>query len=225
MASDPEPTKPTQLTQRSVIEPTMVFDSRTGSWVDDLALLQDSGPPPRGGERFGAAPASEEVQTQEMDPVEAAAPRERSRPRPARPGVRTVVVAVAASAAGFGLAALLLYFPGATGPPSDDARQPGPPTSAAAPPPEEQQPPEQLPEAPEPGGSGALREGDSGQEVTDLQQRLLRIPDVYREGQVNGEYDTTLTQAVSRYQVWYGIRGDEQGVYGDNTRRDLESRT
>jgi hypothetical protein len=30
---------------------------------------------------------------------------------------------------------------------------------------------------------------------------------------------------VARFQLWYGIRGDESGVYGDDTRRDLESRT
>ncbi|MGW0584270.1 peptidoglycan-binding protein, partial [Streptomyces sp. NPDC002920] len=27
------------------------------------------------------------------------------------------------------------------------------------------------------------------------------------------------------FQLWYGIRGDEDGVYGDDTRQALESRT
>jgi hypothetical protein len=34
-----------------------------------------------------------------------------------------------------------------------------------------------------------------------------------------------LRAAVARFQLWYGIRGDESGVYGNDTRRDLESRT
>ncbi|WP_329223184.1 peptidoglycan-binding protein [Streptomyces sp. NBC_01485] len=77
----------------------------------------------------------------------------------------------------------------------------------------------------DPDGAGTLREGDSGPEVTDLQKRLLRIPDVYAKGPTDGRYDTVLTEAVARFQLWYGIRGDESGVYGDDTRRDLESRT
>ncbi|WP_327319962.1 peptidoglycan-binding domain-containing protein [Streptomyces sp. NBC_01235] len=77
----------------------------------------------------------------------------------------------------------------------------------------------------DPDGAGTLREGDSGPEVTDLQQRLLRIPNVYDNGPTDGRYDTVLTEAVARFQLWYGIRGDESGVYGDDTRRDLESRT
>ncbi|NUO40771.1 MAG: peptidoglycan-binding protein, partial [Streptomyces sp.] len=56
-------------------------------------------------------------------------------------------------------------------------------------------------------------------------ERLLRIPDVYANGSTDGTYDTVLTEAVARFQLWYGIRGDETGVYGDDTRRDLESRT
>jgi murein L,D-transpeptidase YcbB/YkuD len=61
--------------------------------------------------------------------------------------------------------------------------------------------------------------------VTELQQRLLDIPDVYRDGSTSGRYDPTLTAAVARFQLWYGIRGDETGVYGDDTRTALESRT
>ncbi len=77
----------------------------------------------------------------------------------------------------------------------------------------------------DPDGAGTLREGDSGAEVTDLQQRLLKIPDVYRDGATDGQYNATLTEAVARFQLWYGIRGDEDGVYGDDTRQALESRT
>ncbi|MDQ0585027.1 peptidoglycan-binding domain-containing protein [Streptomyces rishiriensis] len=77
----------------------------------------------------------------------------------------------------------------------------------------------------DPDGAGTLREGDSGAEVTDLQRRLLRVPNVYDNGPTDGRYGTALTEAVARFQLWYGIRGDESGVYGDDTRRDLESRT
>ncbi|MER5428148.1 peptidoglycan-binding protein [Streptomyces sp. NPDC002588] len=77
----------------------------------------------------------------------------------------------------------------------------------------------------DPDGAGTLREGDSGPEVTDLQKRLLRIPDVYKDGATDGRYTTVLTEAVARFQLWYGIRGDEDGVYGDDTRQALESRT
>ncbi|MCF3130030.1 peptidoglycan-binding domain-containing protein [Streptomyces olivochromogenes] len=77
----------------------------------------------------------------------------------------------------------------------------------------------------DPDGAGTLREGNTGPEVVELQQRLLRVPDVYRDGSTDGRYDATLTEAVARYQLWYGISGDETGVYGDDTRRSLESRT
>ncbi|MFF3846721.1 peptidoglycan-binding protein [Streptomyces sp. NPDC002328] len=81
------------------------------------------------------------------------------------------------------------------------------------------------PAATAPDGGGTLSEGDSGPQVTDLQERLRRIPNVYDGGATDGRYDTVLTEAVARFQLWYGIRGDETGVYGDDTRRDLESRT
>ncbi|MFD4569158.1 peptidoglycan-binding domain-containing protein [Streptomyces sp. NPDC058467] len=61
--------------------------------------------------------------------------------------------------------------------------------------------------------------------MTELQERLLRIPDVYDNGATSGTYDPTLTAAVARFQLWYGIRGDETGVYGNDTRAALESRT
>ncbi|MEU8825528.1 peptidoglycan-binding protein [Streptomyces sp. NPDC048636] len=98
------------------------------------------------------------------------------------------------------------------------------PTEPAAPP---SQPRERTPDGEwqQNAHPNILTLGDSGPQVTELQTRLLRIPEVYRGGQVNGTYDQTLAEAVSRFQVWYGIRGDANGVYGDATRRDLESRT
>ncbi|MFJ8008497.1 peptidoglycan-binding protein [Streptomyces fagopyri] len=121
---------------------------------------------------------------------------------------------IAAALAGFALA---LLVPG-----DQDGRartgQPGtgPAVTAAAPAP---------PGPADPDGAGTLREGDSGPEVTALQRRLLRVPDVYAGGSTDGGYDATLTAAVARFQLWYGVRGDETGVYGDDTRAALESRT
>ena len=48
---------------------------------------------------------------------------------------------------------------------------------------------------------------------------------MYDNGSTSGEYDVVLKEAVARFQLWYGIRGDETGVYGNDTRKDLESRT
>ncbi|QIT49220.1 peptidoglycan-binding protein [Streptomyces antibioticus] len=125
-----------------------------------------------------------------------------------------VIVAVAAAAlVGFACALLL---------PARDGEAAAAPAPAA---------PSPAATAPSPGtgtdpdGAGTLREGDSGPEVTDLQQRLLRIPNVYDGGGTDGRYDTVLTEAVARFQLWYGIRGDEDGVYGDDTREALEART
>ncbi|MFC5197012.1 peptidoglycan-binding domain-containing protein [Streptomyces kaempferi] len=116
----------------------------------------------------------------------------------------------AAALTGFALALLL--------PDDAQAGHPGssPSATAAAPAPSG---------SADPDGAGTLREGDSGQAVSALQQRLLRIPDVYAGGSTDGSYDATLTAAVARFQLWYGIRGDETGVYGDDTRAALESRT
>ncbi|MGV9255354.1 peptidoglycan-binding protein [Streptomyces sp. NPDC003697] len=166
-------------------------------------------------------------------------------PRPARgpgddaghpPGHRTrraaVALAVAAAALiGFG-GALLLPGRGEQG----AARAPRPSatasvTASAAPAPSATAPPAAPAPVPDataaddPDGPGTLRAGDSGPEVTELQVRLLHVPDVYRDGSTSGRYDAALEAAVARFQLWYGIRGDETGVYGDDTRRALEART
>ncbi|PJE95443.1 hypothetical protein CUT44_24170 [Streptomyces carminius] len=119
------------------------------------------------------------------------------------------------------------------------------PTASAPPPPAAASPapaPTSAPEGPatdapssraaDPAASGApsgapdeLRPGDSGPAVSDLQARLRQVPEVYPGGDVDGRYDGEVARAVARFQQWYGIRGDEEGVYGDDTRRDLESRT
>ncbi|MET8164360.1 peptidoglycan-binding domain-containing protein [Streptomyces sp. NPDC005329] len=131
-------------------------------------------------------------------------------------GVRRGAIAVGVCAAALVGFAGALLLPGRGG---EAAAQTPPPTAATP------TPAATASASADPDGSGTLREGDSGTEVTDLQQRLLRIPNVYDNGPTDGRYDTVLTEAVARFQLWYGIRGDESGVYGDDTRRDLESRT
>ncbi|WP_313896910.1 peptidoglycan-binding protein [Streptomyces sp. GC420] len=97
--------------------------------------------------------------------------------------------------------------PAAPSPPSGRADLPLP--SDPAPP---------LPEIP---GTGVLREGDSGHGVYELQVRLLQVPNIYDSGAVDGVYDADVRAAVARFQEWYGVRGDETGTYGDDTRRAL----
>ncbi|MFF3935302.1 peptidoglycan-binding protein [Streptomyces phaeofaciens] len=131
-------------------------------------------------------------------------------------GLRRAAVTVAVAAAALVGFACALLLPGRGG---EAAAAQTPPSATPSP----------AATAPsptvDPDGAGTLREGDSGTEVTDLQQRLLRIPNVYDNGATDGRYDAVLTEAVARFQVWYGIRGDEDGVYGDDTREALESRT
>ncbi|WP_421106773.1 peptidoglycan-binding domain-containing protein [Streptomyces sp. NEAU-S77] len=242
-------TDPDRMGGRHVIEPTAIFragpdpesgedvDGPVEEWMEDLHLFR---PPGGTGDVGGAGEALSpearrfaEDETQEIDarvsasdswgvvnpPPEPAAPP----PEPVRRHPRTAVLIVAGVGLGVALALVLLLPGGAAinvaspggGPTASDAGRS--PTASAAP----------TTAVPAPPGSqaGVLSQGDSGPQVSELQTRLLKIPDVYRGGQVNGRYDQTLTEAVARFQLWYGIRGDEDGVYGDATRRDLESRT
>ncbi|MFF8521663.1 peptidoglycan-binding domain-containing protein [Streptomyces werraensis] len=155
-------------------------------------------------------PAGAEDVTQELPPVPGGPPPEFARPSRLRRAAPALVVAVAALA-GFGGALLFTERPA-----DDRATAPASPPTTAAPAP---------PRTAAPAEDGFLREGDSGPEVAALQERLLRIPDVYRDGTTDGRFDATLREAVARFQLWYGIRGDETGVYGDDTRQTLESRT
>ncbi|MEU7057094.1 peptidoglycan-binding protein [Streptomyces sp. NPDC046197] len=189
--------------------------------------------------------------TQELPPVAAAGSLRRppSPPRDAHatgPGVRRAALAIAVAAAALAGFAGALLLPGRGE--ADEARAPHPTASsgsAATPAPSGTPPGTGAPAATgtragtgapattgaptgsaavDPDGPGTLREGDFGPEVTELQERLLRIPDIYRNGSTSGRYDADLKAAVARYQLWYGISGDETGVYGDDTRRSLESR-
>ncbi|GAA3833487.1 hypothetical protein GCM10022403_078070 [Streptomyces coacervatus] len=159
----------------------------------------------------------DEGETQELPPVRTdgpGAPRRGDR-FGFGPGLRRAAVTVAVAAAaliGFG-GALLLHARN-----NDATAEPPRPTASA-------EPTATASAASDPDGAGTLREGDSGPAVTDLQQRLLRIPNIYDNGSTGGTYDATLKAAVARFQLWYGIRGDETGVYGNDTRLALESRT
>ncbi|MCM2419180.1 peptidoglycan-binding protein [Streptomyces sp. RKAG293] len=69
----------------------------------------------------------------------------------------------------------------------------------------------------------ALRMGDTGTQVRDLQQRLRRAY-VYM-GSVDGVFDTEVRDAVATFQFWMGITSDPEGVYGPATRTALERQT
>ncbi|GAA4548710.1 peptidoglycan-binding domain-containing protein [Streptomyces collinus] len=229
------PSEPRPQHDGPALEPIRVLRPRRTDALAELMreFQQDAGREPAGREPAGyesvplpgKPPAGSEALTQELPPV-ARESRRRADAAPPGAGLRRAAVAVAVLAAaviGFGGALLL------RGEHPDDtaAPAPGPPRSAASTPdpaPAVPTPPATAP-VEDPDGAGTLREGATGPEVTDLQQRLLRIPDVYRDGSTSGRYDPTLTAAVARFQLWYGIRGDETGVYGNDTRAALESRT
>ncbi|MGA5319437.1 peptidoglycan-binding domain-containing protein [Streptomyces seoulensis] len=204
MPTPPDPERPCPA---RVVEPVRVLRARP---TDALAeLMRELMPEPGEGAR-NKPPAETEEDTQELPPVPAEDPA--AAPRPRRRRWAVAVALAAAVLVGFGCALLL---PGRQEPTAHPAPSPVPTTPAA---------PSEPPKA-DPDGPGTLRQGDSGPEVTELRRRLLRIPDVFHDGPATGPYDARLAAAVARFQLWYGIRGDETGVYGDDTRRDLESRT
>ncbi|MFC7935513.1 peptidoglycan-binding protein [Streptomyces sp. NPDC057387] len=75
----------------------------------------------------------------------------------------------------------------------------------------------------DPGGGPTLRRGDRGPEVVELQQRLTQKWMYW--GDLNGNYNRQVEDAVRQYQWEYGIHTDGVGVYGPDTRRSLESET
>ncbi|MEU0200094.1 MULTISPECIES: peptidoglycan-binding domain-containing protein [unclassified Streptomyces] len=236
MSTPPEPRPPHDV---PALEPIRVLRPRRTDALAELMreFREETGAAPtapRGREprRYESVtlprpPAGSEALTQELPPVARATRRSAdAQAVPPGAGLRRAAVAVAVAAAaviGFGGALLL------RGEKTDDqaAPVPRPPAtaSAAAPTPTPTPTPPQATAPVDPDGPGTLREGATGPEVTELQERLLRIPDVYRGGSTSGRYDPTLTAAVARFQLWYGIRGDETGVYGNDTRTALESRT
>ncbi|MEU8970606.1 peptidoglycan-binding domain-containing protein [Streptomyces monashensis] len=242
----PTPPDPERPQPGPVLEPVRVLRPRRFDALAELMreILPDpvtyeplgtpTGPRPISGR---AAPVAED-DTQELPPAPAAAATAPALGAPVLGApvfgarvvshrLRRAAVAGAVAAAalvGFGCALLLPSGQGSTA----SAATAGPARPATTAPPASGQSPT-TPGAPtaatDPDGPGTLRQGDTGPDVAELQLRLLRIPDVYRDGSTDGTFDATLTAAVARFQLWYGISGDERGVYGDDTRRALESRT
>ncbi|WP_405905015.1 peptidoglycan-binding domain-containing protein [Streptomyces sp. NBC_00828] len=222
-----------QPVRRPALEPTYVQRRRrTEALAELLREFREDQQSADVEERYEsiALPRAQEGETEELPPVlvgedytggaeaKGAAPlgREFRHDDGRDKGLRRAAVVVGVAAAALTGFALALLLPGGD---ADAESQSGAVPSATA-------PVAQAPSgAADPDGAGTLREGDSGTEVTELQQRLLDIPDVYADGTTSGTYDPTLTAAVARFQLWYGIRGDETGVYGNDTRAALESRT
>ncbi|MGW1107771.1 peptidoglycan-binding domain-containing protein [Streptomyces sp. NPDC002540] len=76
---------------------------------------------------------------------------------------------------------------------------------------------------PAPPAGPTLRLGDQGPEVAELQRRLEEI--WLFHGRDDGDYTGQVEHAVSVYQSYKAIEGDQPGVYGPRTRRALEAET
>jgi hypothetical protein len=228
-------THPGRPSGRTVIEPTRVIGPlRTSRRLDDDDLFRPADPAPGlVPTKAFPPPSGSEDDTRELDlgldqagPAAEGAVPERHGKVHGRwwQGKRMHAVVAASIASGFVLAMVLMariVIPASPTTPQAAATASAVATPAAATPTQAVASQAAQPNA----AVVVLRQGDSGPEVSDLQSRLLRIPDVYPNGKVDGQYDSVLTEAVARFQLWYGIRGDEDGEYGDATRRDLESRT
>jgi hypothetical protein len=68
-----------------------------------------------------------------------------------------------------------------------------------------------------------LRFGDRGPEVTELQLRLRQTG--FYGGDIDGDFDGEVENAVRGYQLTRVVLADESGVYGRATRTSLESET
>ncbi|MFI1370935.1 peptidoglycan-binding protein [Streptomyces longwoodensis] len=73
------------------------------------------------------------------------------------------------------------------------------------------------------GRATALRRGDKGPEVAELQTRLRQVG-LYGSD-INGSYNEQVENGVRTFQWWRGIQDDEPGVYGAVTRARLEAET
>ncbi|MFF0725296.1 peptidoglycan-binding domain-containing protein [Streptomyces sp. NPDC004134] len=69
-----------------------------------------------------------------------------------------------------------------------------------------------------------LGPGDSGPEVAELQQRLRQVGLGLLQP-ADGAYDDGVRTSVRTFQSVNGLEEDERGVYGPETRQELESRT
>ncbi len=101
--------------------------------------------------------------------------------------------------------------------PSATTASPSPtPTTAQA----SEAPPEET--TPEP-DAPVLRRGDKGPEVTELQLRLRQL--YLYNGDINGNFNWPLEDALRNYQWSRGVGRDDLGVYTAETRASLESET
>ncbi|MFE0628257.1 peptidoglycan-binding protein [Streptomyces sp. NPDC058864] len=105
-----------------------------------------------------------------------------------------------------------------TGAPTPSATASGPTASAGG---QVSQTPSSAP--PPPAAPATLQRGDTGPAVVDLQNRLKSVRLYY--GPADGDYSRKVGDAVARFQFFYGVKGDPQGVYGPNTRAALEAKT
>ncbi|MEU1468050.1 peptidoglycan-binding protein [Streptomyces sp. NPDC005761] len=76
----------------------------------------------------------------------------------------------------------------------------------------------------QPESGPTLQLGDQGPEVAELQRRLQEAW-VLRDGPLGDDYTMQVEKAVRDFQIWWGIQGDPEGVYGPNTRTALEGTT
>ncbi|MFD5440114.1 peptidoglycan-binding domain-containing protein [Streptomyces tendae] len=119
--------------------------------------------------------------------------------------------------------------PSSSASPSPSASSASPTPSRSAEPtqstsaPAEEAPQESEEDDGDPGGGPTLRRGDQGPEVVELQQRLKEKWMYW--GDLNGNYNRQVEDAVRQYQRESRIHTDEVGVYGPETRRRLESET
>ncbi|WP_435643724.1 peptidoglycan-binding domain-containing protein [Streptomyces sp. H49] len=74
-----------------------------------------------------------------------------------------------------------------------------------------------------PAGAPALRRGDVGPRVADLQFRLWQL-NLYL-GAFDGVFTRSVENGVRTYQLARGVQGDPAGVYGPATRAALEAET
>ncbi|MFG3337967.1 peptidoglycan-binding protein [Streptomyces tendae] len=119
--------------------------------------------------------------------------------------------------------------PSTSASPSPSASSASPTPSRSAEPtqstsaPTEEAPQESEEDDGDPGGGPTLRRGDQGPEVVELQQRLKEKWMYW--GDLNGNYNRQVEDAVRQYQWESRIHTDGAGVYGPETRRRLESET
>lgn len=97
------------------------------------------------------------------------------------------------------------------------------PTQSTTTTPADDAPQESGNDGPGPDGALTLHLGDQGPQVAELQQRLIKTH-VYN-GDVDGDYSRQVESSVRTFQWWRGIRSDEPGVYGPETRSRLEAET